>query len=190
MKLKYIRLFAIIGLLAMPAFSQTNVGGVVLKNELVKDGQKLILNGAGVRKKVVIKIYTVALYLSRKESRPSSIIDGDQPMMIQLNFIYEGAGKILEEDLSEGFQVSTNFKVAPLRNEIDQMITSLPDRFNKDDTLQFMYLPETGVKVYHNGKVTATVNGLEFKKALFGIWLGPSLADRNLSNLKDGMLGN
>ena len=43
-----------------------------------------------------------------------------------------------------------------------------------------------GVIVNKNGKLLTTIRGLEFKKALFGIWLGEKPADKNL---KKGMLG-
>jgi hypothetical protein len=40
---------------------------------------------------------------------------------------------------------------------------------------------------HKNGKMLGTIEGLEFKKALFGIWLGNNPADKDL---KAGMLGS
>jgi hypothetical protein len=45
---------------------------------------------------------------------------------------------------------------------------------------------EAGVVVYKNKKELGTIQGLNFKKALFGIWLGKDPAD---SKLKKAMLG-
>ena len=40
--------------------------------------------------------------------------------------------------------------------------------------------------MYKNGNKKGSIAGLEFKKALFGIWLGDKPAD---DDLKTGMLG-
>ena len=41
--------------------------------------------------------------------------------------------------------------------------------------------------VYKDGKEVGMIEGLDFKKALFGIWLGAKPADKGLKN---EMLGN
>ena len=42
------------------------------------------------------------------------------------------------------------------------------------------------VYLYKNGEERGSFRGLEFKQALFGIWLGGNPAD---DDLKEGMLG-
>ncbi len=49
-----------------------------------------------------------------------------------------------------------------------------------------MYVPEKGVVVFKNGKIQPIIEGLEFKKALYGIWLGEEPAD---DDLKEDLLG-
>ena len=49
-----------------------------------------------------------------------------------------------------------------------------------------VYLPKEGVKVYKNNKLLGTIEGMEFKRALFGIWLSKKPADKDL---KQAMLG-
>ena len=49
----------------------------------------------------------------------------------------------------------------------------------------FIYLPERGVVVNKNGKFKGVVGGIEFKTALFNIWLSDKPAD---ANLKKAML--
>ena len=49
-----------------------------------------------------------------------------------------------------------------------------------------VYLPGEGVRVLKNGEQKDTVGGLEFKKALFGIWLSDKPAQEDL---KEKMLG-
>ena len=54
------------------------------------------------------------------------------------------------------------------------------------DVFDIVYVPGTGVESYKNGKLQSTIKGLDFKKALFGIWLSKKPAD---VNLKKAMLG-
>jgi hypothetical protein len=60
------------------------------------------------------------------------------------------------------------------------------DKINKKDIFIIVYVPNAGVSVYKNGSKKGTIEGLDFKKALFGIWLGNNPAD---DDLKAGMLG-
>ncbi len=55
-----------------------------------------------------------------------------------------------------------------------------------DDTFNMVYIPSVGVEIYKNDKLASTIKGLEFKKALFGIWIGEKPAQ---SSLKEEMLG-
>ena len=54
------------------------------------------------------------------------------------------------------------------------------------DTYDITYQTGKGVVCYKNNKELGSIEGMDFKKALFGIWLGKNPAD---SNLKRGMLG-
>ena len=49
-----------------------------------------------------------------------------------------------------------------------------------------IYVPEKGLAVTINGKFKGLIEGIEFKKALYAIWLGDKPAS---SKLKKGMLG-
>ena len=48
------------------------------------------------------------------------------------------------------------------------------------------YVPNKATLVVKNGKLMAKIEGLDFKKALFGIWLSDVPADKNL---KKALLG-
>ena len=187
MKLKHIVLFGLVLMLAMPAFSQVEMKGVTMKSEVTREGKTLVWNGAGVRKKWFFDLYVGALYLPQKISSGSMIIKGDQPMMIQLNIISDliTSEKMIDA-VTEGFDKATGGNTAPIQKEIDMMIETFKDDIKDGDVFELIYLPGEGVKAYKNGKVGATVPGMAFKEALFGIWLGDDPAS---DDLKDGMLG-
>ena len=56
----------------------------------------------------------------------------------------------------------------------------------KDDEIALNYVAGEGVHLSKNGEKRGTFTGLEFKQALFAIWLGGKPADEKLKN---AMLG-
>ena len=169
------------------AVAQTQVGSVTLANTLNFGNAELILNGAGIRKKaMVLKLYSGGLYLGKKSSDAASIINADESMAIRLvitsSFV---SSEAMQEAVNDGFEASTEGKTAPFASEIKKFISFFNDEIVEEDMFDITY-QETGVVVYKNKKELGTIEGLNFKKALFGIWLGNDPAD---SKLKKGMLG-
>jgi hypothetical protein len=89
------------------------------------------------------------------------------------------------EAINEGFTKSTGGNVAPIKAKIDQLLKAFTS-IKVGDIFDLVYQPGVGTSMYINGKIATTVTGHDFKKALFGIWLGASAVD---DNLKKGMLG-
>ena len=52
---------------AAPALA-ADIGGVKLDDKVAVGGQELVLNGAGIRTRVVFKVYVGSLYLPAKAS--------------------------------------------------------------------------------------------------------------------------
>ena len=76
---KAARLSLLAALLAVPTaplFAGT-LAGVTLPDKAEAKGQSLVLNGLGLRKKFVIKVYVGGLYLPQKEKNPQKILGGD-----------------------------------------------------------------------------------------------------------------
>jgi len=178
-------LIAAVMLVASPAVAE-KVGGVNLDETLQAGKDNLVLNGAGIRKKAFLKIYVGGLYLKEKNKSSESIINADEPMAIRLCMV---SGMITPKKMlsatEEGFQNATNGNTAPIQNEINAFNKCF-DKIEKKDVFDIVYVPAQGVTVSRNGKPQGTIKGLEFKKALFGIWLCDKPADKKLKN---GMLG-
>lgn len=169
------------------AVAQTQVGDVTLDNKLNFGNTELVLNGAGIRKKaMVLSLYSGGLYLANKSKDASSIINADETMAIRLvitsSFV---SSEAMQDAVNEGFEASTGENTAPIASEIEKFISFFSDEIVEKDMFDITY-QQTGVVVYKNGKELGTIKGMEFKKALFGIWLGDDPAD---SKLKKGMLG-
>ena len=167
----------------------TEVGAVMLPNNMEVGGSNLMLNGAGIRKKaLVLKLYSGGLYLPSKSDNASSIINADENQAIKLiitsSFV---SSEALTEAVDEGFDASMDGDTSSLDSEIKKFLTFFSDEIVEDDEFDITYQTGRGVVCYKNGKETGSIPGMAFKKALFGIWLGDDPADKKL---KKGMLGN
>jgi len=170
-----------------PAVVAKQVGKVTLPDSLMAGMDELLLNGAGFRKKLFIKVYAAGLYLKEKQTDPQKIMDADTPMAIRMHFVYSGvSSKKLVDAWNEGFVNGTGGNIAPIKTEIDTFNAYFSQKASKNDIYDIIYIPEQGVSVYIKGELKGTIKGLDFKKAVFSIWLGEKPAD---SKLKKKMLG-
>ena len=66
--------FTAFAALAPVAARAADVGGVKVEDKAMVGGQELALNGAGVRTRLVFKVYVGALYLPQKTSNVADIV--------------------------------------------------------------------------------------------------------------------
>jgi hypothetical protein len=133
-------------------------------------------------------LYVGALYLKAKSKEDQKIIDADESMCVKLHIV---SGMITSEKMTtavdEGFQKSTKGNTAPLQSKITQFKAVFAEKINKGDVYDLVYDKSKGTLIYKNSKLLTSIPGLDFKKALFGIWLCSEPADEGL---KKKMLGN
>ena len=160
------------------------IGGKVLPDKMKAGENELLLNGAGLRKKLIIKVYAGALYLIQKSSDAKAIIEADEPMAVKMHFIYKSVSpKKLIDAWNTGFSKSD---ISNLQEEIKTFNSFFIEDAKKDDIYDIIYIPEEGTSVYMNNELKGTISGQEFKKAVFSIWLGE---ETELPKLKKAMLG-
>ena len=144
-------------------------------------GAKLKLNGVGSRTKYLMRMYNAGLYLPQPSKDAAAIVAANSAMAIRLQIT---SGMVtqekLVESLNEGFEKSTGGKTEVLREQIDEFRKLLAVEIAKGDVIDLVYLPDPGVIVAKNGKKLGIVQGIAFKRALFGIWLSDSPVDAGL----------
>lgn len=174
--------------LTLPTQAQVTINDVTLPATMNAGEQTVSLNGGGIRKKLFFKLYVGGLYLASKSSDAKAIINADEAMAVKLEITSSMiSSENMSEAINEGFEKSTGGNVAPLKDKISKFV----DTFKKSEIVEgnvfdIVYVPGTGVESYKNGKLQSTIEGLDFKKALFGIWLCDEPADEDL---KAKMLG-
>jgi hypothetical protein len=159
------------------------IGGITMPDTLMAGSDTLLLNGAGFRSKLFIKVYVGGLYLKKKSGDANEIINADEPMALRIHVISKFiSSDLMEEATREGFQNSTNGNTEPFKDKIDMFVSVFSDNIRNKDVYDIIYIPAEGIKVYKNNMFKTTTKDLEFKKVLFGIWLGNKPADRSLKN--------
>lgn len=163
-------------------FAQKTVEGVTFAEKHTYSGNSLTLNGAGLREKWFLDLYVAGLYLPSKTNDASKIVNTDEPMTMRLKIVSSMVtSEKMAETTKEGFMKSMNGNLAPLQKEIDQFLGVFKNfQLKSGDLCELSYVPKEGVHFIVNGKELTLVKGLEFKKALFGIWLGKVPADETL----------
>ena len=170
-----------------PVLSSIELAGVTVPDSITAGNNNLVLNGAGTRKKFFMKMYVGALYLVERNSSPDKIIEADEPMAITLHITSSLiTSERMEEATREGFSNATGGNTAPIADEIEKFITVFKKKITENDVYELIYMPGQGVKVFKNSSLKVIIKGLEFKKALFGIWLCDKPAQQSL---KEQMLG-
>ena len=163
------------------------IAGVDVSQSVTIENKALVLNGAGIRKKLFIKVYVGSLYLTAKQTAVGKILADPGAKSIVMNFLYkEVSTKKLVDGWNKGFADNSSAKeIKALQERIDQF-NSLFTTVYKGDDIRLDYLPGEGTQVRINGTLKGSVPGEDFYQALLKIWLGPKPAD---DGLKDDMLG-
>jgi len=163
------------------------VGKVELPDSLMAGKDELLLNGAGFRVKFFLKMYAGGLYLIQKNHDPKKIIDSDESMALRLHIVSGVVTtKKMTDAMDEGFKNSTGENITSFKIEIAKFKSFFAEEIKKDDIFDIIYVSAEGISVYKNESLKGTIQGVDFKKAVFGIWLGEKPAD---SKLKRKMLG-
>jgi hypothetical protein len=139
------------------------IAGVDVPQSVTIENKALVLNGAGIRKKLFIKVYVGSLYL--KEVSKKRTVAG----------------------WNKGFADNSSAKEIMVLQERINQFNSLFTTVYKGDEIRLDYVPGDGTQVRINGTLKGSVSGEDFYQALLKIWLGSNPAD---ANLKDAMLGN
>ena len=165
---KLFNLASIVTLMCLPQL----LLAAAFDDQLSIDGQRLYLNGEGPRKKAFLTLYDAALYLTEKGSDAEAIIRADHPMAISIIIRSRFAtAERISEAFKEGLEKSGSGNSQAIAGQTATFLDVFADGVVKDDAFSFIYLPDTGLKISKNGGVVASIQGLAFKQALFGIWL-------------------
>jgi chalcone isomerase-like protein len=175
-------------LAASPALHAAEVAGVNVAESARVGGQELVLNGAGVRKRLVFKVYVAALYLPAKASSAAAIVDSAAPRRISMHLLREVDADSLVTALRDGIAANhSGSDMAALAPQVEQLATLMRALgTTKTGDVVGLDFSAAGVAVGFNGQPRGSVAGDAFAKALLRVWLGDKPVD---AALKKALLG-
>jgi long-chain acyl-CoA synthetase len=173
-------------LLAWPALA-AEVGGVKLDDRLSVGGKELVLNGAGIRTKLVFKVYVASLYLPAKATDLAGVL-ASNPRRVQLNLLRDLSADDLAGALADGIkETSTAEQAAAVKAQTEQLL-SIMKSVGQAKTGEVVTLDFVGgeTRIAFNGQTKGAIGGEAFNAALMRIWL----ADKPVqADLRKAMLG-
>jgi hypothetical protein len=181
-----------LALSAAPALraQTTTVEGVKYDKTVQVGGSALQLLGAGVRYKVIFKVYTAALYLGGKASTPEEVLAATGPKRMHIVMLRDIDANELGKLFTKGMeQNAPREEFSKCINGILRMsdIFSAKKKLASGEYFTIDWLPGAGTQVAVNGKPQGEpIKEPEFYSALMKIWLGKSPADYQL---KEALLG-
>ncbi len=181
-------LLCLMSTLVSQAQTKFELDGATIPRTIEVQKKTLQLNGYGTRSKAWIDVYVQALYLTQLSQDAAFIVDSETDMAIRIEIISKlvTSGK-LTRNMEAGFERSCGPNLAAMQPKIDLFKTMLSDKIVEKDVFLLSYSAlDQSVSVYKNDVLKGKIPGLDFKKALFGIWLSENPAD---TDLKDELLG-
>ena len=175
-------------LLAVPVAQAVEVAGVKVDDQVKVGANELVLNGAGVRTKVFVKVYVGALYVSQKANSPAALLDAPTPRRMTMRMLRDIDADTLYGALRDGLKDNNSeAELAALKASTEQFaeIMKKVGSAKVGDTVAIDFAAD-GVSVSFNGEPRGKVAGAAFARALLKVWLGDNPVD---SSLKKALLG-
>ncbi len=166
------------------------VGGLKFDDTARVAGKELKVNGAGVRTRVIVKVYALVLYLPEKKDTTAGVLESSGPRRFSLGLLREVTG----EDLGQAFMagITANTDKAERSKFVNQLaqfgeaFVNIPQG-KKGDVITVDWVPDTGTVMFLNGKpIGEPMKDIAFYNAVLKIWLGDKPVD---SSLKPQLLG-
>lgn len=176
-------------LLATPGLHAAEVAGVKIDEQIKVGNSELVLNGAGLRSRVFIKVYVGALYVTQKAATPAALLDAGNPRRMSLRLLRDLDADTLYGALLDGLKNNNSeAELAALKAPIDQFAEIMKKIGNarSGDTVAIDFTGD-GVGVSLNGEARGKVTGATFGRALLKVWLGDKPVD---ASLKKALLGH
>ncbi len=156
--------------------SFAEIEGVRFVDRIEADDLDLRLHDTALLRKYLLKGYVAALYLG-PDLRPDAVLS-DGAKRLEIEYFWDISGsdfaKASDEWVAKNVDEDT---LARLRPQLDRMNALYRD-VRAGDRYAITYVPERGTELALNGSPLGVVEGADFARAIFSIWLGEVPLDR------------
>jgi len=172
------------------AAAPVELAGVKLDDHLDLQGTALVLNGAGIRYKTIIKVYTAGLYVQQKAGTPEELLASAGPKRMTITMLRDidanELGKLFTRGVEDNSPRAAMSQLIPGLLRMSQIFSERKN-LHGGDSFTIDWLPGRGTVISVNGLAQGEpIKEQAFFNALMRIWLGPTPADWKL---KENLLG-
>ena len=182
-----------LALLLSAAAPAADVEGVKLPERIQfgADGPELVLNGAGVRVRLIFKIYVAGLYLPTRMDNGEAILRENRPSRLFLQMLRNLTANQLTSSINDALRETlTPEQRLPLEPRLKQFNAIFDTLLELKEGVQIAidYLPQLGTIIRINGEEKGRIPGADFNQALLRIWIGDQPRDPQLRKAMLGIL--
>ena len=184
---------ALLVLLATCVFPSVaaEVAGVTLAPSVQVSGATLMLNGAGLRKRLFFKVYVAGLYVARTSAQPAELVSEPGPKRVAIHMLRDVGADTFTGALREGIEKNHSAaESAALEPRIEALAAVMKEVGETKDGMNISldWIPGSGTVIVVDGTARGKpIAGEDFYQALLRIWIGEHPAQ---DDLKKALLGD
>lgn len=148
------------------------IAGVTLPTTVEVGGQTLKLNGTALLKKLVFRVYVVALYLPERVHEAEAVVTPDVRKALVVEFLRPVSREALAGPLAQDFARNGGEKAKRATVQIAKLLAVVKD-MKRGDRLTFTYEPGKGSTITMTDGTTASFEGKDFADSFLLIYVGP-----------------
>jgi Chalcone isomerase-like len=159
------------------------VAGIKLDDSANVAGTPLVLNGAGLRTKLMLKIYVVGLYLPAKTTKADAVINSKETKRARLVMKRDLGAATVWDAFDEGIQANSSpAELAAIKSELAQIEKLFTDlgQVKENDVIDIDFMPDGNTAVLYQKQSKGTIASANLQKALLKIWLGAKPVQKDL----------
>lgn len=173
-----------------PAVAGDAAGAAGFESSTQLGGQRLLLNGVGLRAVAWIKGYAAGLYLGQRSSSSEQVLGQPGPKRLRLRMLLDVPVdefvKAFHKGVARNVPAEQQPQLAERMQRFDSLLRPLGE-VHKGDQIDLDFVPGRGLVFVYNGQPQGTaIPGEDLYGALLACFLGEHPVD---ARLKAGLLG-
>ena len=148
------------------------IAGVALPDSVQVGGRELRVNGTALLRKLVFRVYVVALYLPAPAHDAGAVVDPDVPKALVVQFLRAVSREELVTPLEQDLARNGGEKAQRAKGQIAKLLAVVKD-MKQGDRLTFTYEPGEGSTITMTDGTRATFEGKDFADSFLLIYVGP-----------------
>ena len=180
---------SLLAALALAAGVQSaELEGVQLEERAQVDGQRLELNGIGLRTRYFFKVYVAGLYLPQKASSAQTALDAPGAKRIVLVMLRDASAEQFVDSIAAGLDANhSEAELEKIQPRVDELFAKIRAVSQAKEGMRIVldYSPSSGsTTLFVDGQAQgAPMAGEAFFRVLLRIWLGENPVQEDLKKM-------